>query len=195
MSFRPTARLAVAAAVLALAALPLAPAAGQAPVGTPSPRPADGYTQAFAANILAFPFGLFSAEYEHALVWTGFSFGIGGSILAEGDSRDNWASAKLLYYPNERTFRGFSVGLTAGVHSARDTEDTCTFEGCTTANGERQTAPTLGVIVNYDWLLGRAERFRVGAGVGAKRVLKNVDSEDALLQIYPDGRFVVGIAF
>ena len=101
---------------------------------------------------------------------------------------DRWISGKLLYYPNEDVLRGFSVGLTAGAHSAEGEE-------FSSQPGERQTAPTLGVIANYDWLLGRAQRFRVGIGAGAKRVLKDVDAADPLLQVYPDARFVVGIAF
>ena len=183
-------------AAAALAAVLAAPSLAAAQARPAAPASSDEYVQSVAANILAFPFGLFSAEYEHALVWPGFSFGVGGSILAEGDTRDRWVSAKLLYYPEERAFRGFSVGVTAGVHSARPGED-CDFftDSCTVEPGDRQTAPTLGVLVNYDWLLGRTRRFRIGTGIGAKRVLKDVDSRDPLEQVYPDGRFVVGIAF
>ena len=200
MSFRLPASVATAAvaALLAIAA----PASAQAPARPAPTSPADGYVQAISANIVAFPFGLFSAEYEHALVWPGFSFGLGGSWMSEGglsedSSHDRWLSAKLLYYPNEDVLRGFSLGVTAGAHSAEgDGETICSGTGeCTVEEGARQTAPTLGVIANYDWLLGRAQRFRVGIGAGAKRVLKDVDAADPLLQVYPDARFVVGIAF
>ena len=36
---------------------------------------------------------------------------------------------------------------------------------------ESLTAPTLGIILDYNWLLGRSEHFLIGTGVGAKRVL------------------------
>lgn len=185
----PSAATAAAVAFLAVAA----PAAAQAPSRPASTTPSDAYVQAISANIVAFPFGLFSAEYEHALVWPGFSFGVGGSWMSEGGLGDNgthdrWASAKLLYYPNENVLKGFSIGLTAGVHTAEGEE-------FSSMPGDRQTGPTLGVIANYDWLLGRAERFRVGFGAGAKRVLKDVGQDDPLLQVYPDARFVMGIAF
>jgi hypothetical protein len=49
--------------------------------------------------------------------------------------------------------------------------------------------------VSYDWLLGRQEKFRVGIGAGAKRVLRDVNDGSPLEQVYPDGRFVIGVAF
>jgi hypothetical protein len=150
------------------------------------------WRQAIAVNAIALPFGLFSAEYEAALASPGFTVGLGGSWLTAGDDRHSWIEAKGLYYPGERPFRGFSVGLTAGVHSARN--NVCGF-GCSNQQRRSQTAPTAGVLVNHDWLLGRQERFRVGLGVGAKRVLRDVRSADPLEQVYPDGRFVIGVAF
>ena len=177
------------AAAVTLAAASLGAQAAPAPI---DPGP---WRQAVAVNALALPFGLFSAEYEAALASPGFTLGIGGSWLTTGDDRDSWISAKALYYPGERPFRGFSVGLTAGVHSARnDNNFVCTF-GCSNVQRRTATAPTAGVIVSYDWLLGRQEKFRVGLGAGAKRVLRDVNDGSPLEQVYPDGRFVIGVAF
>ncbi len=187
-------RPALAAASAALAAVTLAAAAlGAQAAPAPDPGP---WRQAVAVNALGLPFGLFSAEYEAALASPGFTLGIGGSWLTTGDDRDSWISAKALYYPGERPFRGFSVGLTAGVHSARNDDNfVCTF-GCSGDLPRRTaTAPTAGVIVSYDWLLGRQEKFRVGIGAGAKRVLRDVNDGSPLEQVYPDGRFVIGVAF
>ncbi|MGZ8493081.1 MAG: hypothetical protein ACXWZS_12845 [Gemmatirosa sp.] len=163
---------------------------------TPAPAVDIGpWRQAIAVNALALPFGLFSAEYEVALATPGFTLGLGGSWLTTGDERESWVEGKALYYPGERVFRGFSVGLTAGVHSARNDNGVICDFGCVRTPRRTQTAPTAGVLVNYDWLLGRQQRFRVGLGVGAKRVLRDVESEDPLMQVYPDGRFVIGVAF
>lgn len=169
-------------------------AAQPAPSGPPPIQP---FHQSFAVNPLAIPFGLFSAEYEAALPTPGFTFGIGGSYFSDDGDRDSWVEAKGMYYPNETAFRGFSVGLSAGVHSARNVPGCGGLFDGTCAGRDRisQTAPTLGVLASYDWILGRAQRFRVGLGVGAKRVLRDVGSQDALDQVYPDGRFVVGVVF
>ena len=177
---------------LAIAALALAGRAG----AQSGPPPIQPFTQSIAVNPLAIPFGLFSAEYEAALPTPGFTIGIGGSYYADNGDRDSWVEAKALYYPNENAFRGFSVGLTAGVHSARNVPG-CggLFDDCGTNARRTQSAPTLGVLASYDWLLGRAQRFRVGLGVGAKRVLKDVNNTDPLEQVYPDGRFVIGVVF
>lgn len=197
---RPFARRALAGAFLVAAPFAAAPLHAQA--AALPPTDIGPWRQAVAVNALAIPFGLFSGEYEAALASPGFTIGVGGSWLTTGDDRDSWVEGKALYYPGERPFRGFSVGLTAGVHSARNRGD-CnddTLFGCSIPDEQRpfktQTAPTLGVLVNYDWLIGRQERFRVGLGLGAKRTLRDVGNTTGVLQqVYPDGRFVLGVAF
>lgn len=191
---RPLAALAAAATTAAtVATLGAATAGAQAPAVPLDPAP---WRQAVAVNALGLPFGLFSAEYEAALPSPGFTVGLGGTWFSWEGDRDAWIEGKALYYPGERAFRGFSVGLTVGVHSARNDDGGgfCTFEGCSSQR-RTQTAPTTGVLVNYDWLLGRQQRFRVGVGAGAKRVLRDVAGPDPLAQVYPDGRFVIGVAF
>jgi hypothetical protein len=183
--------LAAAGAVVVTAAA--APTAAQT-------APADPYRQAVAVNALAIPFGWFSAEYEVALPSPGFALGVGGSWLTTGDDRNAWLEGKALYYPGERPFRGFSVGLTGGFHSARNRGECDRIGNCRVPEELRpfrtETAPTLGVVVNYDWLIGRQERFRIGLGVGAKRTLRDVGNTTGVLeQVYPDGRFVLGVAF
>jgi hypothetical protein len=200
---RPLYTLAVGAAA-ALAA----PAAALRAQAAPPPPPAQ--RNAIATNFIGIPFGLFSFEYERASSFPGLSVGIGGSHftgdLDDGDGefdsdddRESWAEVKVMYYPGERAFRGFAVGITGGVHAARgySCDASGPFGGCVVAGAVRtQSSPTLGVLVNYDWLIGRQDRFRVGTGVGAKRVLKDVNANrDVLSQVYPDGRFIIGFTF
>ena len=185
-------------AVLAAAVVGL-PFLSAAQPAAPAPAPLLPQ-QSVAVNPLAIPFGLFSGEYEAALPTPGFTLGIGGSYYADNGDRDSWIEAKALYYPSETPFRGFSVGLSAGIQSARNSPNCGGFlDSCSNsqaaATRRSQTAPTLGVIVSYDWLIGRQERFRIGLGAGAKRVLKDVGSNDPLEQVYPDGRFVIGLVF
>lgn len=196
------------AAAAALAAALLAPASSlEAQGGAPPPPPLPTHRNSLATNILGIPFGLFSLEYERATAVPGLTVGLGGSHFTgdiedddgSGDDRNSWVSGKLHYYPSERAFRGFSIGLTAGVHSARG--DACDFSdvfgNCAGPRAERrsQTGATLGVLANYDRIIGSRERFRLGIGVGAKRILRDVRDRDVLDQVYPDGRFVVGLTF
>ena len=58
-----------------------------------------------------------------------------------------------------------------------------------------ESAPTLGVVLDHNWLLGRRRRFLVGTGIGARRVLTDVRSGSPLLRVDPDGRLVLGYAF
>lgn len=175
-----------------LAVLPVT-AAAQAPA-TPQ-----RYTQIVSVNPFLLPFGWFSGEYERAPN-PAYTVGVGAAYVSGGafedadddDARDVWAEAKARYFPNERAPRGFSVGLTAGVHSARGTDGSA-FGG-RVSGPSTDTAPTVGVIADYDWLLGRRQRFAVGVGLGFKRVLTDV-SDSPLLQVYPDGRVQIGLAF
>lgn len=184
------------AATLALSLL-TATAGAQATEPAPAAPPA--YQQVVSINPILLPFGWLSAEYERA-VSPGFTIGVGGAYVSdaviddeEGDGeRETWVQARFRYFPNERAPRGFSIGLTAGYHSARGRGDVFDSTAPVTTEG----APTLGVVLDYDWLLGRRRRFAIGTGLGFKRVLKDVDSNvSPLVQVYPDGRLQVGIAF
>ena len=172
--------------------------------------------QTLGTNLLAIPFGVFSFDYEHAVGTGGFTVGLGGLHTATGDEDDQitWAQAKLKYYPGETTLKGLAVGITAGALQHRD-EYCCDYDP--QQQPFTQSAPvkrkgstaTIGVVVDYNWLLGRDRRFLFGIGVGAKRSLKNVDERDQIFlpdgsyrvsgspleQVYPDGRFTVGFAF
>jgi hypothetical protein len=182
----------------------VAPAAG---LTAPPKRASDvqPYNLTVSINPIALPFGWFSAEFEQA-VGPGVTFGVGASYLASAfdendDSRDAWVQGKLKYYPGEIALRGFSVGLTAGYHSARRNDY---YYSCCDVNGnplsesrvdQSEGAPTIGVVLDYNWLIGRSKRFLVGTGIGARRVLTNVDYDSPLAQVYPDGRLQLGFAF
>lgn len=168
-----------------LAALASSASAQRAPLTVEQP-----FYQTIAFNPIGLPFGLFSADYERALS-PGITLGIGGSYVdfIDSDRSDAWFDAKALYYPGEEALQGFAVGMTAGYHRSADKED---FFGGTR---RRDGGATVGVVVDYNWLLGRRQRFLVGLGIGAKRVLKNVSDESALNEVIPSGRFSIGLAF
>ena len=183
MAFTRLRSLALAWTLVAAAA---APALGQSTPLTPG----QPYRQTIATNAVALPFGMYSADYERALS-TGITLGIGGSYVNWIDSKDSdaWFDVKALYYPGEEALKGFAVGLTAGYH--RESEDTDLFGAPLRKDG----AATLGVVMDYNWLLGKRQRFLVGIGIGAKRVLKDLDDDSALTPVLPSGRFSIGLAF
>ena len=197
---RPLPRALQATTALALlAALHVDSAAAQA-----NPRPAPVVPEAYRYTVGGSPFlplaGVVSGEFETALGAPGFSLGAGGLLdLSGNDDRFSSLQAKVKYYPNELTLKGFAVGLTLGVLSARDEESdfVCGPFDCTSGPTRRttETKPTFGVVIDYNWLLGRQKRFVVGAGVGARRVLGSLDERSPLERVWPDGRLVVGWAF
>lgn len=174
---------------IALAALFAASATSAAAQSTPL-TPTQPYRQTLAINAIALPFGMYSADFERAIS-TGITLGVGGSYVNWIDSPDHdaWVDVKALYYPGEEALKGFAVGLTAGYHEA--SEDVDLFG----APLREDAAATLGVVMDYNWLLGKRHRFLVGLGIGAKRVLKNLDDDSALTPVMPSGRFSIGLAF
>jgi hypothetical protein len=172
------------------------------------------YRSLIGFNPLGIPFDIASIEFE-TLMQQGITFGVAGSYVAlddddEFEAGERWTSfdVKGRYYPGEVVLRGFSVGLSLGVtrYSERVFSDCtptptnpnpCGGGGPTPSTRESLVTPTIGVIVDYNFLLGAQRRFLVGLGVGAKRLLKH-DSDIRSFdppRAYPFGRFAIGLAF
>jgi hypothetical protein len=152
------------------------------------------YRQRASANLLGIPFGVASLEYE-ATSSPEVSFG--ASMGVDADSHA-WAEGKVRYYPSARGPRGFAVGLSAGAARVRAfTEEDCVIF-CSDASGPTATAATLGVFLDYSWLIGRSRRFYIGTGIGAKRAFGLDESEtDAYRysEVLGAGRLQIGYAF
>ena len=92
---------------------------------------------------------------------------------------------------SEIVLRGFSLGLSAGYlrYEPEKASDA--------PRRERLSAPTLGVVTDYNWMLGGTRRFVVGVGAAAKRVLAASSERErvGIGQAYVTTRFVVGLAF
>ena len=146
------------------------------------------YRTYISINPLGIPFDLFSAEVESGIA-QGMTLGAAASHIALGDQRYTSADFKFRYYPGEVVLRGFSIGTSLGVLRYSDIRDL----------NVRETleAPTFGVLVDYNWLLGAQRRFVVGTGIGAKRILSSREERDrvGLDHAQVTGRFTVGIAF
>lgn len=169
----------VCAALLAAAAVAPATLAAQAT----APR------TLVSINPLGLPFKMVSGELEQKV--NGFAT-IGGSVsyLDVGDESYTSLEAKFRLYPNEEAFQGFSIGLAAGI--ARLSEDRDNGNGDSSRSA---TNPSVAVIADYNWLLGKNKRVVVGTGIGAKRVFGDDDGFSEVNFAYPTLRFQVGVTF
>lgn len=155
----------------------------------PGAAAASGRTRAFAINPLGIPFEVVSVEFEGA-VHGAFTLAGNFSYFSPDDYTRSSGELKGRLYPNEEAPRGFSVGLGVGVVNTRERVDVL---------GSRElrdrTHPSIGVYVDYNWLLGRTDRFFVGTGIGAKRILGDSDEFDSAPFVYGTARFLIGVAF
>jgi hypothetical protein len=179
------------ALVIALAAVPFHAAIGQAAAQLPatSQPGATSRSRVFAINPLGIPFETVSLEFENA--FSG-AFTIAGnfSYFSPDDFTRTSFELKGRLYPNELAPRGFSVALGLGGVNTRENVER---EAGTTRLDK--THPSIAVYVDYNWLLGRSDRFFVGTGVGAKRILGDDDDFDEAPFVYPTARFLIGVAF
>jgi hypothetical protein len=61
---------------------------------------------------------------------------------------------------------------------------------------ETINAPSVGIQLEYSWLLGATRRFYVGGGLGAKMLFFDEDDfDDDVIARYPTGRLAIGFAF
>lgn len=188
---------------LVLVAAALALAGDAALAQSPQPRqgpPPGGYTRAIAINPFGIPLGFVNAEYE-AVVGSGVTLGVNGSYSEDVfDDDDDYAAAELKarYYPAERGLRGFAVGLGVGYARVEQQTSERFFPGGVQRTSRVTDGPALSVSVDYNWLLGRRQRFLVGLGLGAKRIFADDPRDDEFFddpRALPTGRFVIGFAF
>jgi hypothetical protein len=163
-----------------------------------TPLLAQGEHQRASANLLGIPFGVVSAEYEY-MATRELSWGLGAGI---DNNTHSWAEAKIRFYPGARGPDGLAVGMTAGVDRLRAFTGNDCLVICTEGSGPKGTAFTLGVLLDYGWLIGPTERFYVGTGVGAKRVYGLDDERDTdggfitdYPKVLPVIRFQIGYTF
>jgi hypothetical protein len=142
-------------------------------------------------NPLGIPFEYISGEYEHMI--TGLaSYGLQGSFLSVDQGSYSTVEAKVRFYPNEEWPKGFSIGLAGGI--TRLSEDR--YNSSTNREErETETLPSMAVIVDYNWILGKAQRVIVGAGVGAKRLIGASSDFIDVNTAYPTARFQIGVRF
>ncbi|MDB4878059.1 MAG: hypothetical protein JWM41_4505 [Gemmatimonadetes bacterium] len=177
---------------LVIAVVARSASAQAAPTGTLIPIANRSY---IGFNPLGIPFDIFTVEAESGVA-QGITLGGVGSYIDVNNDRYTSFDFKFRYYPGEVVLRGFSLGASVGYlgFSTSDFPRTQTNQA---VGRESLSAPTIGVIADYNWLLGSQRRFLVGTGVGAKRVLASAEERQRvnLDRAYLTARFTVGLAF
>jgi hypothetical protein len=163
-------------AIAGLVLAPLASAAGQSEA-----RP-----NVFTIQPLNAVFQFYSAEYERAAT-KAVTWGLGGNYFTGAFDDDlSYASGefKLRFYPAGTALQGFSVGGALGFTRVNGTDDSV-------------TGPSLGVLLEYQWLMGEKKNFAVALGVGAKALLIDDDAvgTNDFVARYPTARISVGWAY
>lgn len=132
------------------------------------------------------PFTIYNGEYEHVLSRSATA-GLSGTYFGDHGFSYLTAEVKGRYYPQEHAPDGFSLAGTAGfTRVSGGFFDECN-SNCTS------NYPTIGVALDYNWLLGASRRFTIGTGIGAKRLLGS--HSDGSSGGLPTARLVVGAAF
>ena len=150
---------------------------------------AESRSRVFAINPLGIPFEIVSVEFEAAL-HDAFTLAGNFSYFSPDDYTRSSFEVKGRLYPNEQAPRAFSVGLGLGMVNTRENVVRNEAEV-----KQDETHPSIGVYVDYNWLLGKRNRFFVGAGFGAKRILGESDDFDDAPFVYGTARFLIGVAF
>lgn len=174
---------------IALGTMITARAAAQAP-STPGPVPIPTRTYV-GFNPLGLPTDIGTAELETAVA-PGVTLGGVASYIDVDNQRFTTFDFKARYYPAGIVLRGTSVGVTAGY-----TRFSNLVGGIAGETRQELNAPTLGILLDHNWIYGRDQRFLIGTGVGAKRVLastterERADVDRAIFTV----RLIVAFAF
>ena len=168
----------------------LPPAVDGRLASTPQPTAvAESRRNAFAINPLGIPFEVVAIEFEAAL-HDAFTLAGNFSYFSPDEFTRSSFEVKGRLYPNEQAPRAFSVGVGLG---AVNTRENVFVDGAEVKQDE--TYPSIGVYVDYNWMLGKRNRFFVGTGVGAKRILGESDDFEDAPFVYGTAKFLIGVAF
>ena len=172
--------------IIAAAAILLAAPAHAQEEATPPP---------FRTLVTVNPLGLltdyYNVEVERALSNVA-SLSLAFERSTADDDNTTAGDLRFRYYPQARVFSGLALGASLGY--GRFNEDADDGESDPEDDDNRMSGPTLGLEVDYSWLVGRDRRLYVGLGFGARRLLSGGNDDDPVL--LPGARyFGIGYTF
>lgn len=150
----------------------------------------------FRTLVTANPIGLL-ADYYNVEVERALSNVTSVSLAFERSTADDdnvtAGDVRFRYYPQARVFSGIALGASVGYGKFNEDIDDGEFEPGD--DDDTMEGPTIGLEVDYSWLLGRDRRLYVGLGLGARRLLSGGD-DDGDPTLVPGGRyFAIGYTF
>ncbi len=155
----------------------------------------DGPSHVITANPFFLLAGWIAAEYEQRIN-PSLSLGGGFSHTEFSDDKYTDFDFKARLYPSEHALRGLSIGLSVGVSSIRILTDNCSgFNGCGDPIKKTVSSPSVGVELNYQWLLGSRRRTAIAVGFGGKRFLASDETLKGADRVIPTYRLGIGYAF
>jgi hypothetical protein len=160
---------------------------GQAPVSPPAglvPIPSRTY---IGFNPVGLPADIGTVEIENAIA-QGVTVGGVASYIDVSDRRFTTFDFKIRYYPGEVVLRDYSIGGSIGYTR---------FSNVVSGTRQNLSAPTIGIVLDRNWIYGRGQHFVIGTGVGAKRVLASSVERGRgdVARAVVTGRLIVGFAF
>lgn len=144
-----------------------------------------------SVNPLGVVFEYFSAEFEHSTT-RATSLAVSGSYMSPFDITYTSFDVIGRYYPAEQGLRGFAIGPTVGYTQVKDKNTFACWDVCTPATTTHAT--TVGVQIDYSWILGPSQHFGIELGLGAKRLFYSGSSGGGS-EALPTGRVSVGYSF
>jgi len=139
-----------------------------------------------AINPVFLATGTLSTEFE-TLVKPHWS--VGANLWYEySDVEARFAYLKLLYHPYHTNLKGFGIGASAGMITRYREKDKPNQKSS-------DTAPTLGAIAQYNWLLGKNDNWLLGIGFNLHAILKDYDGNSPLRRVDGDLRLMTGYAW
>jgi hypothetical protein len=170
-------------AVAAAALMPLAAASAQ----NKAPR------NVISIQPLSAMMTVYSGEYERA-VGKSVTLGLGATYWGADDNSGDEAAytsgdVKLRFYPSGTALAGFSFGATGGYTSVSAKEGITQTE-------TSESAPSFGILLEYQFLMGQSRNFSVALGAGAKMLfIEENTTNDNVIGRYPTARVSVGYAW
>ncbi len=156
----------------------------------------DGPSHVVTINPFFLLAGWVAADYEQRVNPT---LSLGGAFNYQefGDDRYTDFDFKGRLYATEHGLRGFSIGMSVGVSSIRITDNSfiCDFTPECPLTKKTVTSPSLGVELNYQWLLGSNRHTAVAIGFGGKRYLASKETLRGSNTVIPTFRLGLGYAF
>jgi hypothetical protein len=133
---------------------------------------------------------VYSGEAELAMSRSA-TIGVGATYwspdVIDGDFTYTSGDLKFRYYPEGRAFQGFSFGGSVGYTHLGASDN---------SNSGSASGPSVGVMLDYNWLLGAEKSFYVGFGLGGKTLfISDKEVADQATLHYPTMRLSVGWAF